>query len=286
MIWSWLPLLAVSAADPSAAPHLAPVLDGQKGEHAVAAYRAALGRFCGSRRDGGAGALADAASVGMVGDAEVETVCASGKWVKAVASGAFSSQGADEVLLQTASGVFAGMEGKLVLMRSAGGGGYRPAPWVLVGASFEARARVVVDGRRDVLVLCELRGHMGLYPGRCGFFGQGAFRGYRPEAAADRAGQVGDEPELGYVTACGRSESIAFEDVVLEDARLVMELKIQNVLRKPKGPDETAGGDHCSDLTVTSSDRARIGYEILPDTVRRATIIPKRLKDIANRYDY
>jgi hypothetical protein len=268
-------------------PRAAPLLDKDKGARAAAAYRAAFARFCERRGEGGAGGRAsDRASVGIVPWVEdIEGLCKLKPSPRALASGSFLRAGADEVLLTTYSGVGAGRDGELLVMRADAQGAFRLQPWVALGGGFETHARFTVEGRADALFLCEPHGRQGLYPSDCGFFGQGAFQGQRPDVPEPEQGpSTDDDLRLGFTTACGPSTAIVLHDVSLADGKIVVALVVEKVVRSAKGPDE--GGDSCSVKKVISRWPVPIAYEVLAKRVRRTTPLPKRLKDVISSSDY
>jgi hypothetical protein len=284
-----LALPPATATEPAIAGPLkaAPLLDKDEGARAVAAYRAAFARFCEGRGGRGRGGrAADRASVGIVPWVEdVETMCKVKDPPRALASGSFLRAGADEVLLATYSGVGAGRDGELLVMRAGAGGAFQLQPWVALGGGFEAHARFTAEGRADVLFLCEPHGRQGLYPSQCGFFGQGAFQGQRPDMPEpERGPSTDDDLTLWFTTACGPSTTIVLHDVSLADGKIVVGLVIEKVARSARGSEEGRGS--CSVKKVVARWPVPISYEVLATRVHRTVPLPKRLKDALMSADY
>jgi hypothetical protein len=278
------PAVAAPAVAAAGGPRAAPLLDKAKGERAAAVYRAAFTRFC--ERAGTPGERApDPASVGIVtADDMIDSLCRLKASPRALASGSFLRAGADEVLLEAESGVAAGRDSELLVMRADAQGTFRLQPWVSLGASFEAHARFVVDGRADVLFLCEPGGRQGVYPTWCGFFGQGQFAGWRPDQEEPDGDSPDDDLMLYYTTACGPSTAIGIQGASLIDGKIVVALEIEKVSRHAKGPDE--GGDMCTAKKVGARWPVSVAYEVLPGRIHRTAPLPKRLVDALKNVDY
>jgi hypothetical protein len=306
---------AAGAADP---PRIAPLLDAEKGRQAQAAYGRFIDRLCdslwstpdekpvrpsegeqkarlghetpGTRADEAA-AGAKLAKIGLTHGDDAWLCRRAGPRGTALASGSFLEQGADEVVLQVESGgARAEGEQALAVMRD-GGSGYRFLRHMLRGNGFEARLRLAAPGARDVLMLCDRSGNMGLYPARCGFFGRGSFRDTSTlkslptfanptgEPPPDPAWK--DEVQLVDVRACGPAGSVALGQLEQRDGRLLVELVAEEVVFA-RGP-----GDHegeCSARTVKSSARFTVEYAFDGTRFRRATPIPRRVRDILGRW--
>jgi len=275
---------ATIAATP-AATRLLPVLDRVEGARAVTGYRASLAAFC--RAPDGV-PVATRTALGIGAGAAVGPLCAdAAKSAKALASGSFLEAHADEVLLDVPSGLRRadGERTLLVMRRDPAGGDYRLARQMINGNSFEARARVGRAGRPDVLFLCRRTGNVGFYPGTCGFLGTGTFGA----AGADAAGRAlaaaaDDELALSLVTACGPQALVGLGDIRLRNGRLLVPLIVEEVVLRPIGASEAAGGPLCTKKTIKSTARFVIAYQIDADGPRRLTPTPARVNDLFGVY--
>jgi hypothetical protein len=98
--------------------------------------------------------------------------------------------------------------------------------------------------------------------------------------------ELKNELQLGHSQACGRASWIDVGDVAMRDNKLIVELVIKKVHLVPGNADERPGGDFCSKSTVESEERIPVAYAFRGDRVLRLTPIPKRVTDIAIKFDY
>ena len=196
---------------------------------------------------------------------------------EALASGSFFEPGADEVLLVVMNGDdVAGGEYALALMRRKGAR-YRLVREMFHTGGFDARLRVVTPEGLDVLMLCQLRGHAGFYPGDCGFLGEGAFRGDEDARGA------GNEFSFDRVNVCGRQSWVDLGVATLRDRRIQVDLMVVNAVLEPDGPDE--GGYFCSRQTHRREKRFTLTFAITANgrkehrtgRVRLLTPIPREV---------
>jgi hypothetical protein len=264
-------------------PQMVPILDGPKGARAAADYRASLDRFCRPSTHGGDAANpAPLRKAGLAPDASLARLCASADAARPLASGSVTAPGADEVLLEVASGrdVAAG-ERTLALMRG-GNPGYRLARYLFSGAGFDVPARLSTPGHPDILMLCERGGNMGVYPTSCRFLGRGQFQP-EPSESATRAGSE-DELRLIRITACGPGASVTLGKISQRNRTLLVELIVEKFVLEPAAPDEVADGPYCTGKRVEAANRFVVKYELAATGVHRSTPIPPEAEAVLARY--
>lgn len=212
---------AVPDADARGQLQLAPVLDGARSQQALADYR----------RPG-----------------------------RAIASGAVTSAGADEVLLDVESGKdWAAGERALALMRRDGAH-YRFVEHLMIGKGFRAVARVVTSSRRDRIMLCEEGGHMGLYQGTCGFL---------------EGRRLRRDLETVYVTTCGPASFVSLGPITLERDVLRVELLVDDLVLVRQAGDE---GDFCSRRSNATRRSFVLEYRERDGEIERVTAIPREAR--------
>ena len=223
---------------------LAPVLDKAKGDAAVAAYH---------RRG-----------------------------VLALASGAFTQAGADEVLLAVPSGLAlagGGSDSALVIMQN-GAIGFGSARRMGTGSTFEVRARISASRSPDRLFMCNRGGHGGSYPMICGFLGQGFF------GPRTKNGQsVGDpsiDVQMGNVTACGPAAAIAPGKLRLDGDRLAVDVVVDEYVLAARGDEDES---FCTKQTKKSSKTFVLTYQLGEKGVRRLIPIPPRIDELVEKFD-
>jgi hypothetical protein len=289
--------LVAAPATPAAAPpvtaaptgaettRLAPILDQPKGERAAAAFRASVAALCAEMKGGRDARPARFSwdQLGVSPSAEDALLCGDAPpGATPLASGSFLAAGEDEVLLDvdTRASWAAGDHGLLVMRQKDGA--FRPVRLMGSSNGFRARARIVVPGRTDVVMVCEDHGHMGLYPSTCGFLGQGGFRAVKAGALKTSAGRGG--LPLGFTTLCGPTAAISLGKIALSGHRLDVEVVVEEAVleRNPKEDDE----DSCSKRTAKPGQSFDIVYDIGGKSVRRVTPIPRGMTEVADRFDF
>jgi hypothetical protein len=201
-----------------------------------------------------------------------------------LASGSFFKPGADEVLLEVWSGRDAAAgERTLALMRLKGGH-YQLIRHLLSSGNFGVRLRVRVPGESDLLMLCSFGGNMGLYPGECGFLGQGDFRADANQA--DGAFGTANEIRSVTVTDCGPQSWVELGDVALRGDRIEVVLV---VVKAELGPPLPAGEEgYCSEEKNRHEQRFTIAFAVDASggdrhgtgRVRRLTPIPREVSKV------
>ena len=268
---------AAAAAIPAVAsgPLELPVLDKEKGARALDAYRKFRRQLCADLlKHGGERAAARLKAVGLE-DVEVDGFCAVKKAGSPLASGAFVSRGADEVLLSVETFRSAQTGSSLALMRDAGEG-YRFIKHLGDAATFEARMRLAAPDRPDMLFLCEGRGLGGVYPGTCGFFGRGEFGEQRTPGD--------DKDELGLIELteypCSPYELVSAGKVVVQGDRLTVPLILET------GTYVAAPGDTGGDCKKRKRKTRRsfdIEYKFDGQSFRRVTPTPKAVQVVLEK---
>ncbi len=314
-----LPAKALAApAEPPARPALqiAPLLDAEKGQRAVAAYARFLDRLCNSlwaTLDGkpmrpqyqarnhdverspaphSGNAEARLKRVGLDGADELQLCTESKPNHQPIASGAFFGPGADEVLLVVWRGT-AAMEGAntLAVMRNTGEG-YQFVTHMLAVTQLVAKLRLTTPEGRDLLMMCDTSGHGGLYPSTCGFLGHGSFSKPRrsrelptiekPDPDPGSEPGVHDELTLIDVTECGPAGTVRLGSTTVRADRLLVELLVDDFMLVP-APKVDAEGQ-CSKRTKVKSQRFTIEYRLEAKRLRRTTPIPRAVTDLLARF--
>jgi len=277
-------LAAVSfaqAAAASAIPAVAsgplefPVLDKEKGARALEAYRKFRRQLCADLlKHGGERAAARLKAVGLE-DVEVDGFCAVKKAGTALASGALSESGADEVLLSVETLRSAQTGASLAVMRDAGEG-YRFIKHLGDAAKFDARILLTAPDRPNMLFLCEVSGLGGVYPGTCGFFGRGAFGEKRTPADA--------KDDLGLIELteypCSPYEMVSAGKVVVQDDRLTVPLILETGTYVA-GPGDTDGD--CKKRKKKTRRSFDIEYRFDGQSFRRVTPTPKAVQVVLDK---
>jgi hypothetical protein len=276
----------LDAGDPpgasAAGPQVTPVLDKARGARALAAYRALLTRSCRAVDGGSAAGTLDRSGLRVEG-AYVDTVCSDARSAgTAFASGSFVKAGADEVLLVVPTGLSAASgDNALALMRSDDTG-YRFVKHMVLGKGFSAKIRLTTTAGRDILLLCQQHGNMGLYPSTCGFFGRGTFRDRTANAAPGNAGK--NELDLGFVTTCGPGASIDLGEITLHDDILRVELIVEHFVLQ-KDPTDSPG-DFCSRRVRRSRKQLDVEYRFDGASFERTTPALEEVQEVRSKYGY
>jgi hypothetical protein len=265
---------------------MAPILEQDRGRRAVKSYLGFLSHFCALLTHAGSQAPKLKSNVGLGGDADPLMLCPGARAaVKALASGAFSEPGADEVLLEVPSGQDRAAGEATLAMMHADGNRYRLIRHMLRGNQFEVRLRLLMPSRPDVWMVCRSSGSQGTYPSVCGFLGQGSFGDGAD--AEDRADP--DAVPLVSVTTCGSATSVQLGGMALQDRRLSVGLVVRESLREPNGPDESSS-EYCSKETPLKETRFTMVYAVdMPGRngrakMRRVTPIPPAVTKVVARY--
>jgi hypothetical protein len=267
-----------TAEPPTALPKIVPVLDETKGQRALADYRTFLGQLCSSPGARGANRAAELTRGGLHGNGDF--ICARTDTAgKAIASGAIGQADVDEVLVESASGLdWAAGDRALALMRS-NGKRYELVEHLLHGKGWMPVARIATPSRRDILMLCEEGGHMGLYPGTCGFLGEGSFR--RASSRGGREPSTQNEIETVFVTTCGPGGSVSLGEIKVHDARLQVELLVENFVLERNAKDE---GDFCSKRITKTREQLTMEYRFDGARFQRVTPVPQQARSVLQRY--
>jgi hypothetical protein len=283
----------------------AAVLDRVRASRAAKAYRRFMTQFCASLADAGAQKAKLLQSIGLRPARGSKASCpvpADDDVPRGFASGAFDVPGADEVLLMAFS---EGPEGvapdqldfeigsgqigatTLALMR-AEGGQYRFVRHLSLNHTsnpLDVEARILTPSGRDVLLVCGDWGRQGVYPGTCGFLGQGDYRADATDA--DSAFAASNQFNLVYMTDCERRGPIAMGDIALQGNRIVIPLNVLEMVREPGKPPKYAD-DVCAKGTKRKQRHVTLEFEIDPSVpeahghgrVRLLTPVPKFVSDI------
>jgi hypothetical protein len=245
-----------------------PVLDAQRGEQALVAYGGFVRRACAGGELGAAvRARLDAAKPYF------DPCVSPAPSGRAIASGSFVEPRADEVLLEVASGMArAGGDRALVLLRRRGAR-YRFVSVLQPGEVFEAWLRIGTLSGLDALVLCNKGGNMGIYPGACGLFGQGAFRAGESEPGLFFGARGNDVPTV-ELKACGKGASVTVEGVSLDGDGLRFDVVLERQVRTPGPGDE---GVLCSREKIIARERFTIDYRFDGRRFRRSRAVPRAL---------
>jgi hypothetical protein len=218
------------------------------------------------------------------------------------ASGSFDEPGADEVLLvafnegpvgfapdQENFEIGSGHVGAttLALMR-AEGDHYRFVRHLSLNHtsnSLDVEARILTPSGRDVLLLCSRWGRQGVYPGSCGFLGQGDYRADATDADSEFAG--GNEFNVLEMTDCAPAAPIAMGDIALHGNRIVIPLNVLEMVREPGKPPKYAD-EVCAKGTKRRVRHVTLEFEVDPSVpeahghgrVRLLTPVPKFVSQI------
>lgn len=252
-----------------------PILDAAKGNQAAAEYRTIIEKACGK----GSGRGQALKELGLsIEDADF--VCVDfAHAAKPLASGSFVDVGADEVLIQGRSGrSWAGGDSTLALMRKEGEK-YRLVQHLFNGQGFQPILRVTTPRGRDILMLCENGGHMGLYPSVCGFLGELSFE-HGSSAIGAAMSETNEIHTLG-VTLCGPQKAVKLGKIEMRNEHLYAPLFVEELLNEPENADETT---YCSRETKQSRKMFTVEYHYDGMRFRRMTAIPKEAKDILDQY--
>ena len=250
---------APSASVDAVPPRLLELFDRGKAERAMVAYRKFLTKLCAALDAGPVTERLEA--VGLDAGADFLFLCEAGS-VAPFASGSFLEAGADEVLLDVASGLDGAAGNRTLAVLRADASGYRLVRHVLRSKHLTAHARVAGPGGRDALFICDGHGNMGLYPEDCGIFRERLDLG------------------LVGVTACGRASSVSLGKIQATEQGLSVEVVIEEFTRTPSGPDEAPNGFYCSKRALERKQAYPIAYAWKSDRMARITPIPKRVTNV------